>query len=288
MSRLEVPRGMTPREYYGAELKRLREEFVPRMTQERLGGLVFVSGGYIGQLEQAVRVPQIDLSQRIDVALDTGGALERLHSLEGFTRFSDYFAHAADHETRALTISEYAGHFVPGVLQTPEYARALFLDAATPWSDEWIAQNVAARMERGQRITAPGGPELWFILDEAVLRRVVGGRQVMAGQLRHMVDLVKRRRIVLQVFPFEAGSCSLSGLLCLMTFGDAPPLAYSESAYAGQLLDDPKVLAKSRRAYDVARASALSARASLAFIQSIAEGYERGGNGSAGDSVAQE
>ncbi|GHF57937.1 transcriptional regulator [Kitasatospora xanthocidica] len=288
MSRLEVPRGMTPREYYGAELKRLREEFVPRMTQERLGGLVFVSGGYIGQLEQAVRVPQIDLSQRIDVALDTGGALERLHSLEGFKTFSDYFEHASDHESRALTISEYAGQIVPGVLQTPEYARAMFLDAGSVWTDEQIATNVASRMERGRRIAGPDGPELWFILDEAVLRRVIGSRQIMAAQLRHMEELIKQRRLVLQVVPFAAGCHALSGLLCLMTFDDAPPLAYSESAYAGQLLDDPEMLGKCRRAYDVARATALSWRESLAFIQSIAEGYERGGNGPAGGSVAKE
>ncbi|MFG2846533.1 helix-turn-helix domain-containing protein [Kitasatospora sp. NPDC048296] len=277
---------MTPREYYGSELKRLREEFIPRMTQEKLGELVFVSGGYIGQLEQAVRVPPLDLSRRIDKALDTGGQLERLHSLAGFTKFSDYFAHAADHEARALTISEYGGQFVPGVLQTAEYARALFLDAGSRYADEQITQNVAARTDRGRRITAPDGPELWFILDEAVLRRVVGSRRIMAAQLRHMEELVGRRRMVLQIVPFEAGCHGLSGLVCLMTFDDAPPLAYSESAYAGQLLDDPQTLVKCRRAYDTARATALSARASLAFIQSIAEGYEHGGNESAANSVA--
>ncbi|MFJ2861393.1 helix-turn-helix transcriptional regulator [Kitasatospora sp. NPDC087314] len=256
------------------------------MSQEKLGALVFVSGGYIGQLETAVRVPQLDLSKRIDEALSTGGVLERLHSLLGFTRFSDYFEHASDHEARALTISEYAGQIVPGVLQTPEYARALFLDAGTIWTEEQIVANVASRMERGQRITAPDGPELWFILDEAVLRRVIGSRRIMAHQLRHLAEMARLRRMVLQVVTFEAGAHALSGLLCLMTFDDAPPLAYSESAYAGQLLDDPQMLAKCHRAYDLTRATALSARASLAFIQSIAEGYESGKHGSAANSMA--
>lgn len=266
--------GMTPREFYAFELKRYREAMVPKMSQEKLGSLVFCSGAYICQLETMARLPHIDMSRRLDKVLNTGGALERLHALIGFTFFPDYFAHAADHESRASGIDEYAGHFVPGVLQTAEYARALFSAGSILYTAKEIGEMTDSRIERGRRITAADGPALWFILDEAVLRRVVGGRQVMADQLDHLIALIKRRRMVVQVIPYDAGAYPLSGLLSLMTFEEAPPLAYSESAHAGQLLDDPSVVAKCRRAYDVGRATALPARESLDFMQSIAQGFK--------------
>ncbi|WP_051836691.1 helix-turn-helix domain-containing protein [Streptomyces sp. NRRL WC-3742] len=267
--------GMTPREFYAFELKRYREAMVPKMTQEQLGAVVFCSGAYIGQLETMARVPQLALSKLIDKALNTGGALERLHALMGFTYFPDYFTHAADHESRALVIEEYAGQLVPGVLQTAEYARALFSAGSILYPEKQITEMADSRIERGRRITAVDGPSLWFILDEAVLRRVIGSRQVMADQLDHVTALIKERRMVVQVVPYDAGAYPLlSGLLSLMTFEDAPPLAYSESAHAGQLLDDPPEVAKCRRAYDVARATALPARDSLEFIQSIAQGFK--------------
>ncbi|MGW4894337.1 helix-turn-helix domain-containing protein [Kitasatospora sp. NPDC004240] len=270
-----LPAGKSPREYYGSELRRLREAACPRMTQEKLGELTFVSGGYIGQLECAVRVPQLDLSQRIDQALATGGVLERLHGLLEFSRFPDYFKHAAEYELKSLTISEFAGHLVPGVLQTPDYAKAIFIDSQELLTDDEMAERIAARLERARHVTAPTGPELWYILDEAVLRRVIGSHEVMADQLRHIADLMIRRRLVVQVTTFAAGMHPLlTGLLCLMTFEDAPPLAYSEGPFAGQLLDDSVLVAKCRRAYDLARAVALSPKASLALILSAAKEHE--------------
>ncbi|WP_369184082.1 helix-turn-helix domain-containing protein [Streptomyces sp. Y1] len=267
--------GMTPREFYASELKRLREAMVPRMSQEKLAALVFVSAGYIGQLETMARVPQLDLSRRIDEVLKTGGVLERLHSLLDFSRFPDYFKHAKEHESQALSISEFAALIVPGVLQTPEYARAIFIGAEPTRTDEQLTELVAARMERARIVADPAGPELWFILDEAVLRRVVGTRGTSAAQLRHIADVIKRRRAVIQVITYEAGAHALlEGLMCLMTFAEAPPLVYTEGPHAGQLLDDSQLVARCRRAYDLVRAVALSPEASLALILSAAEEHE--------------
>ncbi|MER7755726.1 helix-turn-helix transcriptional regulator [Kitasatospora sp. NPDC097643] len=270
-----IPGGMTPREYYGSELRRIREAVTPKLTQEKLGALVFVSGGYIGQLEAAVRVPQLDLSQRIDEALATGGVLERLHSLLDFSRFPDYFKHAKEYESQAISISEFAALIVPGVLQTPDYARAIFLGAEPTRTDEELEQLVAARMERSRIVTNPAGPVLWYVLDEAVLRRVVGSHGISAAQLRYVAELAARRRAIVQVVTYEAGAHALlEGLLCLMTFADSPPLAYSEGPHAGQLLDDTRLVARCHRAYDLVRAAALSPEASLALILSAAEEHE--------------
>ncbi|WP_327679613.1 DUF5753 domain-containing protein [Kitasatospora sp. NBC_00458] len=270
-----LPPGKSPREFYASELKRVRESATPRISQEKLGLMTFVTGGYIGLLETAARVPKLDLSIRIDEALSTGGVLERLHDLLEFSRFPDYFKHAAAHEQNAVTISEFAALIVPGVLQTPEYARAVFLGAEPLRTEGELDELVSARMERAQAVTALTGTKLWYILDEAVLRRVVGSRAIMAEQLRHIADLINRRRMVVQVVTFEAGAHALlEGLLCLMTFRDAPPIAYSEGPHAGQLLDDTELVGKCERAYDLLRAVALSPEASLALILSAAEEHE--------------
>ncbi|MCG6494945.1 helix-turn-helix transcriptional regulator [Kitasatospora sp. A2-31] len=245
------------------------------MSQEKLGALTFVSGTYIGQLENATRTPQLDLSIRIDQALATGGVLERLHELLEYSRFADYFKEAAEHEARAMSICEYAGHVVPGLLQTSEYASAVCLGAQPLLSDDELAELVAARMERQRLVSDPTGPELWYILDESVLRRVVGDRQVMVAQLRHVAGLMVRRRMIVQVVSYEAGAHALlGGMLSLMTFADAPPLAYLEGQHAGQLIDDNRLVARCQRSYDLVRAAALSPEASLALIQSAAEVHE--------------
>ncbi|MGW6913253.1 helix-turn-helix domain-containing protein [Kitasatospora sp. NPDC054939] len=268
------PAGKTPREYYGNELKRLREAANPKVTQEKLAAMVFVSGAYIGQLETAVRAPQPDLSQRIDQALSTGGVLERLHELLDYSRFADYFKEAAEFEKTALTISEYGALVVPGLLQTPEYARAIFLSAQPLLTEDELAERIAARMERTALVADPNGPKLWYILDEAVLRRATGSRTIMAAQLRYIADLITGRRAIVQVATFDRAHAMLEGMLSLMTFADAPPLAYLEGPHAGQLIDDSRLVGRCWESYDLARVAALSPEASLEMILSAAEVHE--------------
>ncbi|MFD0276998.1 helix-turn-helix domain-containing protein [Kitasatospora sp. NPDC127111] len=269
-----LPSGKSPRVYYGSELRRLREAHEPKMSQEKLGALTFVSGTYIGQLENATRVPQLDLSVRIDKALTTGGVLERIHELLDYSRFADYFKEAAEYEKRAIAIDEYAALVVPGLLQTPEYARAIFLSAQPRLTEEELTERIAARMERTRLVSDPTGPKLWYILDEAVLRRTTGTHKIMSSQLRHIADLISRRRVIVQVATFDRAHALLEGMLSLMTFVDAPPLAYTEGPHAGQLIDDSLLLARCRESYDLVRAVALSPEASLALILSAAEEHD--------------
>jgi hypothetical protein len=96
----------------------------------------------------------------------------------------------------------------------------------------------------------------------------------MAEALRHIAGLVRRHRIIVQVLPFEAGAhMALEGSLKLMSFSDAPPLAYIQGLGTGQLQDDPATVAHYELTYDLTGASALSPEASLALIESVAEDY---------------
>ncbi|MFI2367210.1 Scr1 family TA system antitoxin-like transcriptional regulator [Streptomyces sp. NPDC018833] len=262
-------------EFFGAELKRRRE--VAQLTQEELGGRVFVSGGYIGQFEQAIRKPQLDVAQRIDEILQTDGIFERMcRKLINDSRYAEYFAAAAELEALATKICDFAPTLVPGLMQTEAYMRAMMLADNPFTSDESVQERIRARLDRALILNSAARPVYWTILHESVLRIPVGGPAVMAEALEHIATLVHERKALVQVLPYAAGAYPLMGKdLRLMEFEDAPPTAYTEAVYSGNLLDDPAVVKRSQAAYDLLRAAALSPEASLALIESAAEDYRR-------------
>ncbi|GGK45107.1 helix-turn-helix domain-containing protein [Streptomyces flaveus] len=262
-------------EFFGTELKRRREE--AGFTQSDLGSRVFVSGGYIGQFEQAIRKPQLDVAQRIDEVLQTGGFFERLwRKLIKEQAYADHFAHVAELERLATEICEYAPTVVPGLLQTAVYARAIYLASNPLAADEYIEEMVRLRMDRTQLLKDATRPVYWAVLHEAALRIPVGGPAAMARQLDHIAAMMRERKVMVQVFPFSAGAHPAMGkMMTLMEFDDAPPTVYTEAVLSGNLLDDPAVVKRSQAHYDLLRAAALSPEASLALIESVAEDYRR-------------
>ncbi|QOV38454.1 helix-turn-helix transcriptional regulator [Streptomyces ferrugineus] len=262
-------------EFFGSELKRRREN--AGLTQVELGARVFVSGGYIGQFEQAIRKPQLDVAQRIDEVLQTDGFFERLWKrLISDKRYADYFAKAAELERLATKICEFAPALVPGLLQTAGYARAVTLAMNAFATDEYINDKVSGRLERQHILKDATRPVYWVVLHENVLRIPVGGPAVMAEQLERVAAMARERTVLVQVLPYAAGAYALmTGDLRLMEFDDAPPTAYTEAVYSGNLLDDPAVVKRAYAAYDLLRAAALSPEASLALIESAAEDFRR-------------
>ncbi|MFE9018698.1 helix-turn-helix domain-containing protein [Streptomyces sp. NPDC007808] len=262
-------------EFFGAELKRRREN--AGITQVELGSRVFVSGGYIGQFEQAIRKPQLDVAQRIDEALQTDGIFERLwRKLIKEQPYTEYFAHAAELERLATQICEYAPTVIPGLLQTPEYARAVFLAGNPLAADEYIEELLRGRMDRAHVLKDATRPVYWAVLHETALRIPIGGRAVMTGQLDRIATLMRERKVLVQVLPFSAGAHpALGKMMKLMEFEDAPPTVYTEGMFSGSLLDDPAVVKRVQASYDLLRATALSREASLALIESAAEDYRR-------------
>lgn len=263
----------SPRAFYGCELRRERE--AAGFSQEQLGVMVFCSGTYIGQFESAMRRPQPDLSRLFDQIFGTGKHFERLCGLARKSKHADYFADAAELEKLAKTISEYAPMLVPGLLQTEGYARALTKVTLPFASVDEIEGHVATRMERAKLLDSPSAPEVWALIHEAALRTPVGGSRGMAEQLGQLVEMGHDHpRVMVQVIPFAEGPHALMyGTVIMMTFADAPAVAYTESAHSGQLIEDPGLVAKYQRSYDLARAAALSPKASLAHIESVAKDY---------------
>lgn len=262
----------SPRALLGAELRVARER--AGLSQAELGEPLFVSGSFIGQLEAGTRRMHIEFARQIDDILDTNGFFVRNCGAAAKSKYPDHFAAAAEAEALATAIREYAPQLIPGLLQTAAYARAVFRAYQPTATEETIDELVTNRLARAALLSDPTTPLLWCVLDEAVLRRQVGSRAIMAEALRHLTSLIEAHRIIVQVLPFTAGAhAALGGPLRLMSFEDAPPLAYVEALGTSQLLDDPATVTHHTLTYDLLTASALSPRESLALIKSVAEDY---------------
>lgn len=263
----------SPRALLGAELRHRRER--AGLSQTELGAPLFVSGSFIGQLESGVRRMQMDQAEKFDEILGADGFFVRNCAALKKSKYPEHFAEAAEAEARAEAIREYAPQLIPGLLQTEAYARGVFRSGLPTAAECVIDELVAARLERTQLLADPTQPMLWVVLDEAVLRRQVGGPEAMAAALRHIAGLMTQHRIIVQVLPFSAGAhMALEGSLKLMAFPDAPPLAYLEGLGTGQLQDDPAAVRHYELTYDLVVASAISPTMSLALIESVAEDYE--------------
>jgi hypothetical protein len=134
-------------------------------------------------------------------------------------------------EQAAALIRTYEVQFVPGLLQTADYARAVILLEHERKDPEEIERRVALRMERQQLLSRPDPPQLWAVLDEAVLRRPIGGRAVMRSQIASLIEATKLSNVTLQVLPFEAGGhAAAGGAFTLLRFADAdlPDIVYAE------------------------------------------------------------
>jgi Domain of unknown function (DUF5753)/Helix-turn-helix domain len=154
-----------------------------------------------------------------------------------------------DHENRAVEINDFEPLFVPGLLQTQDYAHALLERAATITPDE-IQDRVAARMTRRSLFSREKPPNCVFYLHEFVLRLPVGGREVMSDQLHHLLRQSVRPHITIRVIPAALGAhAGNSGSCRLMEFSEFRPVAYVEEESAGLFMEEPVQVALYRKIF---------------------------------------
>ncbi|GAA3223492.1 hypothetical protein GCM10020256_31650 [Streptomyces thermocoprophilus] len=187
----------------------------------------------------------------------------------------DWFKRRAEMDARAVALWEYQERVIPGLLQTEDYARALFSRLA---SGTELEERVRARLSRQQRFLAEGGPLYVVVLDESCLRNIVAGPTVMRDQLRHLLDVGQLPNVRIQVAPADRlGLARPSGSMSLIKLPDGHEWVYSESLDRGHFNDDPAVYRRHSQAYDVLRADAPSAPESAALISDAMERYEHHG-----------
>jgi transcriptional regulator with XRE-family HTH domain len=171
-------------------------------------------------------------------------------------------------EQAALSIGEYAGSVIPGLLQTPDYARASFAAALIDVPRQTADDVVAVRTRRQQVLARAHPPQLWVVIDEAALARVAGGAAVMRRQLQHLYTKANEPAITVQVIGFEYGIYPSGGNhFILLHMEDLPDVLYTESLEKQSDTTDPDHLRAARKLWDALRALALSPRDSAERIK---------------------
>ncbi|MFJ7126819.1 Scr1 family TA system antitoxin-like transcriptional regulator [Streptomyces sp. NPDC098101] len=257
----------SPLDYYGAELRRLRED--AGLNQSQLGAVVYCTGSLIGQIETAKKVPTRRFSEQLDAALMTGGTFTRLVGLVLKSQLPTWFQPYADMEARATYIYSFQAGVVDGLLQTPEYAREVL---RTRSEGEDLDAKVAARIERQRVLERDTPPLCWVVMTEAVLRQEVGGREVMRAQLAHLLRMQEQEWVKIQILPFAAGAhAGMPGSFNLLRFDDDPDIVYTEDFVQGHMTANPSAVREGFLRYDHLRAAALSVEESAQLIARILE-----------------
>nr|WSX51118.1 helix-turn-helix domain-containing protein [Streptomyces sp. NBC_00974] len=271
----------SPLDYYGSELRRLRE--AAGLKQGQLGDIVFCAASLVGQIETARKVPTREFSERLDAALGTGGVFSRLVGLVLRSQLPAWFQAYAEMEVKATHISSFQAQLVYGLLQTEAYARAVL---RAGWSDK-LDEAVAARLERQRILTREHPPLIWVVLDEAVLHRPFGSRAIMRSQLDHLLGFRDQRSVRIQVLPFQAGQHPATvGPFNVLRFESDPDILYAESYGLANVTANPDTVRDCAHRYDHLQAAALSVEDSAELITCVREERYGDQSGPEGRSVA--
>lgn len=235
----------------GSQLRRLREE--RGVSRQDAGYVIRASESKISRLELGrVSFKERDVADLLTLyGVNDEQEREALLQLarEANTpgwwhRYSEvlpgWFQTYVGLEEAAGLIRTYELQFVPGLLQTEDYARAVFRLGNADAAEAEIEQRVELRMHRQQRLKGPDAPRLWAVLDEAALRRPIGGPEVMRGQLEHLITVSKMPNVTLQVMPFQfGGHAAEGGAFSILRFPepDLPDVVYVENLTGALYLD---------------------------------------------------
>ncbi len=146
-------------------------------------------------------------------------------------------------EEAAAIIRTYEIQFIPGLLQTEEYSRAVIMLAHSGAPAEEIDRRVALRMARQKRLTGPGAPKLWAAVDEAALRRPLGGPNAMRAQLEHLIEMATLPNVTLQIVSFNQGGHAAAGgpfSILRFTSPELPDIVYLEQLTSALYFDKPE------------------------------------------------
>ncbi|KUH37988.1 MULTISPECIES: helix-turn-helix domain-containing protein [Streptomyces] len=258
---------------FGAKLRKLRVH--AELTQRQLGEKIPIAHSMIARFELGTETPTQQVAEALDRILGADGDLVDLWLHVVRTPIPDWARKYVHLEPQAHKIQTYSAHTVHGLLQTPAYARSLLGDAVPSVGDR-LEGLLTARLARQGILRGGESPTvLWAIVDEAVLRRPVGGRAVMQEQLGHLLSVsAQLDNVTLQVLPFEHGAPAvMSGALTVLSFLDRLPVAYLENSQSGELVEQAGRVSQYALAFDHLLAQALSPEASARLIRSAMEDH---------------
>lgn len=258
--------------YFGEELRLARD--AQGISGRQLASQTSYSFQQLCNVEKGRRTPSEAFTNEVDAALGTGKRFARILRRVLAEALPDWFQGAAREEAQAMRIQTYQCQVVHGLLQTEDYARALIRAAQPRASQDRIEALVAARMARRAIFEGENPPYFWAILDEAVLRRPVGGPPVMAPQLERLLKESESPNVTIQILPFSAGAhAATQGSFILWSYEDRPDALYVEGLSVTALKENVAEVENARLRYDLLQAAALPREQSADMIRSALEGY---------------
>jgi len=235
----------------GTQLRRLREE--RGISRDDAGYSIRASGSKISRLELGrVGFKLRDVEDLLTLYGVIDGeersalmSLARQANTPGWWHkygdvLPEWFQVYVGLEEAASLIRTYEVQFVPGLLQTEEYIRAIAMAGHSPVSEEEVQRRIGLRLTRQKVLGRTDAPRLWAVIDEAALRRPIGGRRVMRGQLERLIEATKLPNVTLQVLPFGVGGHSAeAGAFTVLRFPepDLPDIVYLEQLTSALYLD---------------------------------------------------
>jgi transcriptional regulator with XRE-family HTH domain len=244
-------------------------------TQEQEGQELGYSAAAVSAMETCAQPASDAMLVELERVLGNGtGVFLTARRYMRMERLPEQFQDYALLEQAALSLQLFASNVIHGLFQTEAYARALIGGGYPPLSDERVEELVQLRMERTALFDRNPLPMIEVIIDEAVLRRVIGGEEVMREQLLHLVERARRRNVTLLVLPLDAGKYGEydggRGSMSLLETPAHEHLVYLEPQDESLLISDPAKVSTYAQRYAKIRSQALGPRESLDLIKRLA------------------
>ncbi|MEU2429043.1 helix-turn-helix transcriptional regulator [Streptomyces sp. NPDC007861] len=256
---------------FGAVLKALREE--AGLTQEEFAQRVQYSAHYVAKIEQGKRFPSGDLAERAEPALGAAAAKVLAAAARSLTRragLASWFRQWAGIEEEAVSLYAYEACAIPGLLQPEPYIRAIFDRRLPPLCEEQFEQQVAARLERQHLLTERPNTEFSFVIEEALLERRMGGREVTRTLIDNLLEQGSRRNVEILVMPLRQEDHSgFEGPQYLAETQDNKWVGYVEAHDTSALITEPKLVSAMLRRYGKMRSQALSRTATASLLEQM-------------------
>ncbi|BBC94228.1 XRE family transcriptional regulator [Streptomyces rochei] len=238
------------------------------MTVPELAEAMGYGEDMIRKIERGARIPRPEFLDKADTLLKAQGHLRAFMEDMRKARYPKKVRELAELEGRAVEMLLYGSHNLHGLLQTPEYARALFEMWQPPYSKDAIERGVAARVGRKSVFDRDPAPVLSFVQEQVTLERPYGGKMVLRRQLEHLLEVSQLRNVTLQVMPTNREEhAGAAGVIQVLKFADGTAIGRSSGAFNGRPVSGPKDLRILELRYGMIRAQALPPRESQSFIE---------------------
>ncbi|MFF3504197.1 Scr1 family TA system antitoxin-like transcriptional regulator [Streptomyces sp. NPDC003247] len=222
----------------------------------------------IRKVERGTRIPRPEFLDKADEVLNARGHLGAFKKDMENARYPKKVRELKELEDRAVELMQYSNHNIQGLLQTPEYARALYEMRQPPLSLDAMEREIAARMARKAIFEREPAPVLSFVQEQVTLERPLGGTMVLRRQLEHLLEVGRLRNVTLQVMPTKVEEhAGVHGLIQVLKFADGTAIGRCPGAFNGRPVSDLRELRILELRYGMIRAQALPPRESLAFIE---------------------